>query len=141
MILVFALPPVSLYQRYILTLHVTSHGRIFSKKFALLNTFNEVFLNPHFGIPPGSYHLHHVVMHHRENNVFPRDMSSTMPYQRDTLKGLLSYCVRYWTHQCLYLGYYAFKTGPLVRVHGVLFVWRLGHLLVPPRVLLGCFII
>lgn len=110
-IVIFAAPPVSLYQRYILTLHVTSHRRIFSKKYDFMNRFNEIVLNPHFGIPPGSYHLHHVVMHHRENNVFPRDMSSTMPYQRDTLSGLLSYCARYWSHQLLYLGYYAFKTG------------------------------
>lgn len=111
MIVVFAAPPVSLYQKFILTLHVTSHRRIFPKKYDFLNKLNEIFLNPYFGIPPGSYYLHHVVMHHRENNVFPRDMSSTMPYQRDTITGLLSYCARYWTHQTLYLGYYAFKTG------------------------------
>ena len=104
-------PPFSVYQRFILTLHVTSHQRVFPKRFDWANMLNEIFVNPFFGIPPGSYFLHHVVMHHRENNVFPRDMSSTMPYQRDSLTGLLSYIMRFWTHQSFYLGYYAFKTG------------------------------
>lgn len=105
------LPVFSVYQRFILTLHVTSHRRLFPKKFDFVNKLNEIFVNPFFGIPPGSYYLHHVVMHHRENNVFPRDMSSTMPYQRDSFSGLFSYILRYWTHQSLYLGYYAIKTG------------------------------
>jgi hypothetical protein len=110
--LLAVVPPLSFYQRYLLTLHVTSHNKLFPKgPWAFLNHFHELFINPFFGVPPGSYYLHHVIMHHRENNVFPRDMSSTMPYQRDSLSGLLSYCLRYWTHQCLYLGYYALKTG------------------------------
>jgi len=110
--LLAAAPPLSLYQRYILTLHVTSHNKLFPKgPWAILNHFHELFINPFFGVPPGSYFLHHVIMHHRENNVFPRDMSSTMPYQRDSLAGLASYCIRFWTHQSIYLGYYALKTG------------------------------
>jgi len=34
-----------------------------------------------------------------------------MPYQRDSLAVLASYCITFWTHQSIYLGYYALKTG------------------------------
>ena len=56
---------------------------------------------PFIGIPPGFYRLHHVVMHHIENNVFNDDMSSTEPYQRDNFFHFLHYFTKYWT--CLVL--------------------------------------
>ena len=56
---------------------------------------------PFIGVPPGFYRLHHVVMHHIENNVFNDDMSSTEPYQRDSFLHFLHYFAKYWT--CLLL--------------------------------------
>lgn len=65
---------------------------------------------PFIGIPPGMYRLHHVVMHHIENNVFDDDMSSTEPYQRDSFFQFLHYFYKYWT--CLItLPIYAIKKG------------------------------
>ena len=51
-------------------------------------------LCPFFGIPPGMYRLHHVVMHHIENNVFDEDLSSTEPYRRDSFAHWLVYFAR-----------------------------------------------
>lgn len=58
-------------------------------------------LCPFMGIPPGMYRLHHVVMHHIENNVFDEDLSSTEPYQRDNFAHFCVYYYRYWTHLIL----------------------------------------
>merc|ERR1711907_236305 len=95
--------------RYVLTLHVTSPRRLFKKQYNWMNSLNEIFLCPFFGIPSGFYYLHHVIMHHIENNVFPYDVSSTMPFQRDTWSALFQYISRYWTHAFVYLPYYALK--------------------------------
>ena len=45
---------------------------------------------PLFGHAPEGYFSHHMGMHHIENNM-PDDTSSTMSYQRDSLKGFLAY--------------------------------------------------
>ena len=49
----------------------------------LLGT-RQVILANFFGMPAGCYYLHHCVMHHQANNFFPYDISSTMPYKRDS---------------------------------------------------------
>jgi hypothetical protein len=41
-------------------------------------------LAPLFGVPPGVYRLHHVIMHHVEDNAAGWDLSSTEPFQRDS---------------------------------------------------------
>lgn len=51
-------------------------------------------LCPLFGHAPEGYFSHHMGMHHIENNM-PEDTSSTMPYQRDSLRGFLSYFARF----------------------------------------------
>ena len=43
-----------------------------------------------FGQTPETYFYHHVTMHHPENNE-PDDLSSTMKYQRDSVRGFLYY--------------------------------------------------
>lgn len=95
--------------RFMLTLHVTSHRRLFKPKYWPLNYFAETFLAFFLGLPPGFYYIHHVMMHHVENNVFPSDISSTMPHQRDSWWGLLHYISKYFTHAVFYLPYYALK--------------------------------
>lgn len=49
---------------------------------------------PLFGHAPEGYFSHHMGMHHIENNL-PDDTSSTMAYQRDSVRGFLSYFFRF----------------------------------------------
>jgi hypothetical protein len=89
-------------QRFILMMHYVEHRQLFKKPYHkygkhLLN----VFMCPFLGIPPGMYRLHHVVMHHIENNVFDEDLSSTEPYQRDNFLHFLHYFAKYWACFCL----------------------------------------
>ncbi|GBG25312.1 Hypothetical Protein FCC1311_015292 [Hondaea fermentalgiana] len=94
--------------RFMLTLHVTSHRRLFKQKYWPLN-FMGTMLGFFLGLPPGFYYIHHVMMHHVENNVFPYDVSSTMPHQRDTRWAMVHYISKYFTHAVFYLPYYALK--------------------------------
>ena len=82
-------------ERYILMLHYAEHRGIFVNKYWMGNKILPWILAPFFGIPPGMYPLHHVVMHHIENNVFNEDLSSTEPYQRDKFTHFLHYWAKY----------------------------------------------
>ncbi|MEP7264181.1 MAG: fatty acid desaturase [Bacteroidota bacterium] len=73
-----------------LMLHCTSHRVLFKQKHHKLNYIIPWFLAPFFGHSPETYYAHHIGMHHAENNLEDDD-SSTMPYQRDSLKGFLKY--------------------------------------------------
>jgi len=55
----------------------------------LLN-FNGIF----YGLPPRLYYLHHIKMHHREDNA-SSDLSSTQSYQRDSFFHWLIYFLRF----------------------------------------------
>eukprot|EP00123_Amoebidium_parasiticum_P009243 comp19356_c0_seq1/m.22297 comp19356_c0_seq1/g.22297 ORF comp19356_c0_seq1/g.22297 comp19356_c0_seq1/m.22297 type:complete len:387 (-) comp19356_c0_seq1:61-1221(-) len=96
-------------QRFILCLHFSEHRRIFKDNVWYLNHYAPDFLTFFFGIPPGMYYLHHVVMHHQENNVFPYDVSSTMPYQRDSFLHFLHYWFTFLTATWFQLPYYAYS--------------------------------
>lgn len=50
-----------------------------------LNTIAPYILAPLYGVPPGTYRLHHVIMHHVEDNKAGWDLSATECYQRDSL--------------------------------------------------------
>mmetsp|Transcript_68209 Transcript_68209/g.142543 ORF Transcript_68209/g.142543 Transcript_68209/m.142543 type:complete len:380 (+) Transcript_68209:151-1290(+) len=78
-------------ERFTLCIHFASHRSIFHNE--LLNLSIGWVFAPFFGIPCGLYKLHHVVMHHIENN-HELDMSSTEDYQRDSLLEF----GRYWFH-------------------------------------------
>jgi fatty acid desaturase len=73
-----------------LMLHCTSHRVLFKKKYGWLNHVIPWVLGPLFGQTPESYFVHHMGMHHPENNM-PDDESSTMHYQRDSVRGFLRY--------------------------------------------------
>mmetsp|Transcript_30447 Transcript_30447/g.57388 ORF Transcript_30447/g.57388 Transcript_30447/m.57388 type:complete len:344 (+) Transcript_30447:92-1123(+) len=100
-------------QRFILALHYSEHRGLFakSKAGAYLNHVAPYVLCPLFGIPAGMYRLHHVVMHHIENNVCPWDLSSTEPYQRDNILHFIYYWARFSFGAWVELPYYAFKRG------------------------------
>ncbi|MBL8786703.1 MAG: fatty acid desaturase [Deltaproteobacteria bacterium] len=76
--------------RYTLMLHNTSHRRLFGKGHEGLNILVPLVLGPFMGQTPYTYFAHHIGMHHPENNL-PDDLSSTMRFRRDSLRGFLVY--------------------------------------------------
>ena len=80
---------------FILALHYSTHTPIFNRKWGFLKHLNTSILCNFFGMPLWTYYAHHIAMHHCENNVTPHDVSSTMPYQRDSKLEHLKYMLRY----------------------------------------------
>jgi fatty acid desaturase len=76
--------------RYILMLHCISHRPLFRGRARVLNAYLTVFLGVFCGETPETYFAHHVGMHHKESNG-EADLSSTMPYQRDSFLHWLKY--------------------------------------------------
>lgn len=77
-----------------LMLHCTSHRPLFRKEYEFLNHYIPWVLAPFFGHSPETYFAHHIGMHHAENNLEDDD-SSTMPYQRDSVRGFAHYFGRF----------------------------------------------
>lgn len=77
-----------LVDRFILMLHCTSHRNLFKNR--KLNLIVPWMVGPFFGQTPESYYAHHMGMHHPENNL-AEDLSTTIRYQRDSLRGWLHY--------------------------------------------------
>jgi fatty acid desaturase len=82
--------------RYTLVLHLTSHRKLFRKEWSLLNQYIPTVLGPLMGQTPGTYFAHHIGMHHPENNL-ESDLSTTMPFQRDSFLAFLRYYGRFMT--------------------------------------------
>jgi fatty acid desaturase len=78
--------------RFILMMHNTSHRPLFKRRW--MNNIIPWYFGPFFGQTPESYFAHHIGMHHPENNL-DADLSSTMPYQRDSALGFLHYYFRF----------------------------------------------
>lgn len=76
--------------RFILMLHCTSHRPLFKMQHAALNYVIPWLVGPFFGETPETYFSHHMGMHHPENNLHD-DLSTTMPYRRDSLAAWLHY--------------------------------------------------
>ena len=81
---------------YILMLHCTSHRPLFKREYAWMNRIIPWFLGPFFGETPETYWGHHMGMHHPENNL-KDDLSTTMPYQRDSFIDFMKYFLRFFT--------------------------------------------
>jgi len=81
---------VSFKGPYGLMMHCTSHRSWFKPEYGLLNYYLPWVIGPFFGQTPETYYTHHVGMHHPENNM-PDDESSTMKFQRDSLKDFSVY--------------------------------------------------
>jgi fatty acid desaturase len=82
---------------YLLMLHNTSHRQLFKQKYKLLNYYIPYILGPFYGQSPETYFHHHVIMHHVENNI-PPDISSTMHYRRDSIRGFLIYFSKFFLY-------------------------------------------
>lgn len=77
-----------------LMLHCTSHRKFFKKEYEWMNQYLPWVVAPFFGHSPETYYAHHVGMHHAENNL-EEDESSTMPYTRDSVRGFMSYFLKF----------------------------------------------
>lgn len=88
-----------------LMLHCTSHRPWFKKEYRIVNQYLPWFVGLFFGQSPKTYALHHLGMHHRENNL-EEDLSSTMNYQRDSLKDFFKYFVEFFFNGILSLAGY-----------------------------------
>lgn len=75
---------------FTLMLHNTSHRKFFKKEYEKMNNIIPWLLGPFFGQSPETYFAHHIGMHHLENNL-PPDLSATILYQRDSVRGFLHY--------------------------------------------------
>ena len=83
-----------LLDRFTLMLHCTSHRQLFKPRYRALNQIIPWLLAPFFGQTPNTYFAHHMGMHHREENL-AGDLSTTMPFQRDSLGHWLRYLGRF----------------------------------------------
>jgi fatty acid desaturase len=123
---------------FILMLHNTSHRTLFKRPWGFMNKYIPWVLGPFFGESPETYFAHHVGMHHAENNL-EDDLSSTLPYRRDSVPHFLVYFLKFFFGALVQLlGYFARKrryslfmrcaAGELLffgAVGGLLFVnWR-----------------
>jgi len=79
---------------FVLMLHCTSHRVLFKREYGLLNKYIPWVIGIFFGQSPETYFVHHIGMHHTDGNL-PDDLSSTMPYQRDSFVDWLKYLGRF----------------------------------------------
>jgi fatty acid desaturase len=80
--------------RYMLTCHATMHRPAFTRAGGWVQTWMQWGLGPLVGCTPTSYQVHHMGMHHPENNL-STDLSTTLPYQRDRFSHFLHYWARF----------------------------------------------
>jgi fatty acid desaturase len=80
--------------RFGLMLHCISHRKPFKKGYTWLYNYVIWVVCPFFGHTPETYFVHHMAMHHVENNQAD-DASSTMAYKRDSLWDFLKYVSRF----------------------------------------------
>jgi len=85
---------LAFFDRYTLMLHCTSHRLLFKKRYGLMNHVIPKVIGLFFGQTPGSYFLHHLGMHHREENL-EDDLSTTMHYKRDRIDHWLRYFLKF----------------------------------------------
>ena len=91
-----------------LMFHCTSHRPLFKKKYGFLNYLHPWIIAPFFGHSPETYYTHHVGMHHAENNL-EDDESSTMPFQRDSVRGFMIYFGKFLFTGIYHLAAYFFR--------------------------------
>jgi fatty acid desaturase len=90
---------------FVLMLHNTSHRKLFNRSWGFMNQYIPWVLGPFFGESPMTYFAHHVGMHHAENNLAD-DISSTMPYRRDSFVDFMRYFLRFFFYGSVELSSY-----------------------------------
>lgn len=104
------------FDRFILALHNFSHRRLFKKPYRWLTRFVTWTLGPLAGETPETYFVHHIGMHHAEGNLLS-DLSTTMPYRRDSVRGFLHYWASFFflVHPALIAYLYRRKRHGLIK--------------------------
>lgn len=77
-----------------LMMHSISHRQLFKNRYKRSIYYITWFIGPFIGHTPETYFSHHIGMHHPEGNM-PEDDSSTMFYQRDSLKDYFKYTTKF----------------------------------------------
>lgn len=90
---------------FILMLHNTCHRKLFKKQYSYLIKYIHWFLGGFFGQTPETYFYHHIAMHHAENNLL-EDLSTTMKYRRDSIRGFMKYLISFYFRGVLDLASY-----------------------------------
>jgi fatty acid desaturase len=93
---------------FVLMLHNTSHRKLFTRRFGWMNLYIPWVLGPFFGESPMTYFAHHVGMHHAENNLAD-DISTTIPYRRDSFIDFMRYFLRFFFYGSIELTGYFLK--------------------------------
>ncbi len=101
---------------FILMLHNTSHRSLFKNKYKRWNQVIPWAVGPFFGETPETYFGHHIAMHHPENNL-ESDLSSTMKYQRDSVRHFTRYFLEFFFIGLIQLVAYlqGKQRGPIAR--------------------------
>lgn len=95
---------------FVLMLHNTSHRALFKHGWGFLNNVIPWLIGPFFGESPETYFAHHVGMHHLENNLDP-DLSTTLPYRRDSFVDFMRYFLRFFFVGLIELSLYFGRKG------------------------------
>ena len=80
--------------RFGLMFHCICHRKCFKKQYRWIHSYITWIVCPLFGHAPEGYFSHHIGMHHIENNM-EDDTSSTMAYQRDSVRDFLVYFFKF----------------------------------------------
>jgi fatty acid desaturase len=92
--------------RYTLMLHAVCHRPLFKRDHPWLDAYIPWILGPFLGHTPNSFYVHHIGMHHPENNE-AEDLSCTLSYQRDHFGSFVHYWARFfiggYVHMLRYL--------------------------------------
>jgi fatty acid desaturase len=105
--------------RVLLLMHVAVHRPIFKAEFWPLEQVLHLFLGPLFGSTPGSFHAHHVAMHHAEENMGD-DLSSTLAYERDNFLHWLWYAGKFQIVGLIGVSGYFWRKGKIRALRGLL---------------------
>lgn len=106
----WALWGIFFLDRYILMLHCVSHRPLFRGPYRALGSYITVVLGMFCGETPETYFAHHMGMHHKEGNG-AADLSSTMPYQRDSFLHWLHYFTKFLFAGLPLLARYLYSAG------------------------------
>jgi fatty acid desaturase len=81
---------------------------MFKKEYMWINKYISWFVCPFFGHTPETYFVHHIAMHHVENNQ-EEDKSSTLHYRRDSPIDFLKYLGAFLAAGAVETFFYFFK--------------------------------
>ncbi len=98
------------FDRFILMLHNTSHRPLFKKEHKWMNHYIPWVIGPFCGQTPETYFAHHMGMHHPEENL-EADLSTTMPFRRDSFVHFLRYFGRFFFISIFELTAYHLRKG------------------------------